>query len=284
MTRLSPRMRIGLGVALTMIAAAFLASQFLLPLRDAKGFLVPSLSQADAARRQFAAALRGNGRAVPAGLQITAGEGMRTLHEAAGDCRGRGTYLLRSEPAAPLALVAPHRGSDRWTGTLTAALFDEGIGGAAAWNSAPRRGKGGCPGGDPTRQDTHYLTAFSLAFADVHPSGRIVQLHGFDGDKRRSRAAQLADIIVSEGTQAPGDGLYDLADCLSRELHPWRVRVYPGDVSELGALDNRQGQALRAAGFEGFAHIEMSRTVRRALAQDDGARARFARCLADGLP
>ena len=283
MRRLSSSVRFGLGILLVMVVAAILASQYLLPLRDAKGFLVPTSQEAAAARRQFALALRGDTAAAPVGLQARPNANWRTLQESEGDCRGRGTYLLRNQSAAPLAIVAPHRGSDRWTGTLAAALFDEGVGLAAAWNSAPRRGKGECPGGDPTRLETHYLTAFSLAFADVHSGGRIVQLHGFDGARRRSRAARLADIIISEGTDTPNEALYDFADCLSRELHPLRVRVFPGDVAELGALNNRQGQAVRAAGFTGFAHIEMARSVRRRLVEDAPLRRRFAACLTDGL-
>ncbi len=267
----------------TMSIVAILASRLLSPLDRARGFLVPSAREAGQAREAFAAILTDAAAAPPAGLRLTQGEDIRVLAEAAEDCRGRGTYLVRDSAAAPLAILAPHRGSDLDTGTLAAALFDDGIGRAAAWNSAPRRGKDTCPGGDPTRHATHHLTAFSLAFAQTHPQGRIVQLHGFDGRKRDSRAARLADIIVSEGSETPGERLYDLADCLSRSLHPWRVAVYPGDVRELGALRNRQGRALREIGFAGFAHLEMARPVRRALVEDADRRRRFARCLETGL-
>lgn len=274
--------RAGLLV-LAMLVLAALASRYLSPLRQATGFVVPSAAEAKKAEAAFASALAGNDTQLPPGLVAVRQEGYRVLGEKAGQCGGQGTYLLREPPALPLAIVAPHRGSDRHTGTIAASLFDESPAAAAAWNSAPRRANAGCPAGDPTRHPTHHLTAFSLAFAAAYPQGRVVQLHGFDGARRTSRAAQLADIILSQGTRTPAPSLYDLADCLSRRLHPWRVRVFPGDVDELGALENRQGQALAAAGFTGFAHIELSREVREALVADGAQRAVFGRCLATGL-
>jgi len=266
-----------------MIAAAFLASRYLTPLDRSRGFLVPDEDEAAVARQRFAEVLTEGAGEPPDGLISQMQGQVLAMVEAANDCRGRGSYLLRPEGAIPLAVFAPHRGADLQTGTLAAALFDENDIAAAAWNSAPRRADDGCPAGDPTRHETHHLTAFSLAFADAYPAGRIVQLHGFDGAKRRSRAAQLADIIVSEGTDAPNPRLYDVADCLSRELHPWRVAVYPGDVAELGALRNRQGRSLRAIGFTGFVHIEMPRDVRRTLVANREQREAFAHCLQTGL-
>lgn len=268
-----------------MVAVAILASQFLLPLREAEGFLVPSAYEAKRARAGFASVL-GSGDHLPAGLERTRfadRPGVTGLREVAGACHGRGAYLLRDGAAQPIALVAPHRGSDRHTGTLVDLLFTEHPVSAAAWNSAPRRANGTCGGGDPTRHATHYLTAFSLAFAAVHPQGRIVQLHGFDKEKRESSAAQLAEMIVSGGTNAPGERLFGLADCLSATLAPRRVAVYPNDVAELGALTNQQGQALRSAGFNGFVHIEMSAQLRSDMVRDRGLRDAFAACLLAGL-
>ncbi|MDG6079406.1 hypothetical protein E3U23_09400 [Erythrobacter litoralis] len=266
-----------------MVVAAILAIRYLSPLRNAEGFHIPSAAEAFEAQGRFAAVLQGDATSPPSGLIYEDDNGVTLLSEPDNDCLGRGSYALRRDASNQIAILAPHRGSDLFTGTITARLFDEQAATAAAWNSAPRHGGANCVGGDPTRHETHYLTAFSLAFAERYPAGRIVQLHGFDRDKRASRAAQLADIIVSDGTIAPNAGLLDLADCLSRELHPLRVAVYPGDVAELGALSNRQGQALHAVGFSGFAHIEMARSVRQSLANDRAIRARFARCLTAGL-
>lgn len=274
------------GAVLTIVAAAIiLASQLFRPLRDAGGFDVPTPVQARQAQAAFLRALEGED-AAPQGLVAGPLEGRRgvaALVEADGDCRGRGEYLLRSGAALPLAIVAPHRGSDRNTGTLADQLFSELPAAAAAWNSAPRNPSGTCPGGDPARHETHYLSAFSLAFAQHRPAGRIVQLHGFETAKRESRAAQLADVIVSQGTETPGTGLFRLADCLSVALAPREVKVYPNDVEELGALTNRQGRVLRDAGFDAFVHLEMSAALRGELVENAELRSRFALCLSAGL-
>ena len=280
---MSPGVRRTLIFALLVFTAAFLASRYLTPLNRARGFLVPDEDEAARARERFAKVLTDGTGVAPGGLISQTHDRTLAIAESGDDCRGRGSFLLRPDSAMSLAVIAPHRGADLQTGTLAATLFDENDIAAAAWNSAPRHASMGCPAGDPTRYETHHLTAFSLAFADAFPAGRIVQLHGFDGAKRRSRAAQLADIIVSEGTDAPNPRLYDLADCMSRELHPWRVAVYPDDVGELGALRNRQGQSLRAIGFTGFAHIEMARDVRRTLVANRERREALARCLQTGL-
>lgn len=277
------------AMALTAIAAAAIFR----PFHGAQDFHVPSAREARSAQALFAAAFAGarpsrlQAQAAPLGLEPRALldlPGELVLRETAEACRGQGVYRLRAAAPLPLAIIAPHRGADRHTGTLATLLFEEAPVAAAAWNSAPRRPSAECPGGgDPTRVETHYLTAFSLAFAVAHPQGRIVQLHGFERAKRQSRAAQLADIIVSEGSEQPGARLLDLADCLSRTLHPLRVAVYPNDTSELGALTNRQGQALRAAGFDGFVHLEMAAELRRRLTREPALRATLMRCLAQGL-
>lgn len=274
------------AIALFLMLAAIAASTILDRLIPDQPFDIPSASEARRAQARFSAALAGETRDLPAGLAMYRVEGRdeRVLREAAGDCRGRGVYRLRDgQGAAPLALVAPHDGADRHTGEIVRLMFEDGNAAAAAWNSAPRRPGPDCPGGgDPTRHKTHFLTAFSLAFAERHPSGRIVQVHGFDAGNRTSRAAQLADVIVSDGSRTPAPALLDLADCLSARLAPMRVLVFPLETGELGATVNRQGQALRAAGFTGFAHVELSSRLRQRLVTDTPLRAAFLRCFESG--
>ena len=288
------RWRVVIVIAiLTMILATILASELFRPLNQARDFHIPSAAEAARARSLFADALEGANRGALADQAASLGPEMRrvdggvaslALRESEGECLGRGLYRLRDDAGLPLALVAPHRGSDRHTGTLAQLLFEEMPVTAAAWNSAPRRVTDACPGGgDATRVDTHFLTAFSLAFADKNPGGRIVQLHGFEQGKRTSSAAQLADIIVSEGSEEPSARLLDLADCLSVALHPMAVAVFPLDTGELGAQQNRQGRAVRGEGFEGFAHLELSANLRERLVTDKALRAHFGACLVEGL-
>lgn len=203
------------------------------------------------------------------------------LSEREGDCAGRGIYWLR-DGGAPLALTAPHRGSDRHTGSLAAALFLETTAGAAAWNSAPRRASDSCANAlDLAREELHPFSAFALEFASAHPQGLVVQLHGFDGERRTSLAASEAAMILSDGTGEPSDRLLDLADCLSLAFAPRQVLVYPHQTGELGALSNAQGKLLRAEGFGGFAHLEISADMRAALVADEALRSKLGACLVE---
>lgn len=281
-----------LAAILLVTLSASLAAVLFPPLRDAIGIAPSGSGQLRAAERLFSSAMAGNGEhdlateAASIGLEVLPGgddwDGVR-IAEPEGACEGRGIYLSRNDASVPLALTAPHRGADRHTGTLAAQLFLETGAAAAAWNSAPRNPTAGCPAAlDLAKAPQHPFTAFALAFADRHPQGRIVQLHGFDRDKRGDEPGRSAGIIVSNGTTEPEPALLDLADCLSVALAPWPVRVFPYETQELGALTNAQGEALRGAGFSGFVHLEMAADLRGELVEDPVLRAKLAGCLVGG--
>ena len=281
-------------LASIMIITAALAALFFEPLSRAVRIEVPGETQLREAREGFAQALaataseswhdpiRGQGFDVS-----TADPPLDALRldETAEDCAGRGAYMLgRARRSAPILVSAPHRAADRYTGTLALQLFTEGSLAAAAWNSAPRRAKDACANAaDLARSPRNHFTAFSLAFAQIYPAGLVVQLHGFDREMRQSQAGADADMILSNGTGSASGSLLDMADCLSASLYPRRVLVYPNDVSELGALSNAQGQALRESGFDGFVHVEMSLAFRESLIADHNARSNFLECLAQGI-
>lgn len=288
----APRRRLAL-VAMVLLATTL--AVLLLPVRREGGFHIPSASEARRAEAMFAhlfgLAAKGDGAASAAQLRAfgltlrkTGQPEALTLVEPEGTCGGRGVYLLREGAGLlPAALVAPHRGADRMTGEIVAALFAESPFAAAAWNSAPRRSHESCAeGGDITRQPTHYLTAFSQAFAQRFPHGRIVQIHGFDSAQRKNRPAIQADAIVSDGSLSPSERLLDLADCMAAAFPKRTIAVFPIDEPILGATTNAQGQALRAAGFAGFTHLELSAGFRAALKADPAERMRLAACLGAG--
>ncbi len=288
----APRRRLAL-VAMVLLATTL--AVLLRPVRREHSFHVPSVAQARRAEAMFADLLAQAGQnqgeaaaaqAAELGLILQRPEqpAALALAEPEGACRGLGAYLLREGYGlVPAALIAPHRGADLRTGEIAAALFADYPFAAAAWNSAPRRSEEGCAqGGDVTREPTHYLTAFSQAFARRHPQGRIVQLHGFDAARRQDQAGQAADAIVSDGSHAPSGRLLDLADCMSAAFPGRIVQVFPIDTGELGATTNAQGRALREAGFAGFAHLELSAGFRRELAANPAERARLAACLGAG--
>lgn len=277
------------GLALMALATG-LAALLYPPLRQAIGIERPDRARLAEAQQLFTAALAGDplptlqGHAASVGLIASAASREwrgAVLTEAADDCKGRGTYLVREGVSAlPLAVTAPHRGADQHTGTLAASLFLESRAAAAAWNSAPRNPQADCPHAlDLARERQHPFTAFALAFAQHYPEGLVVQLHGFDRQIRTEAAARSAGMILSNGTRTPDARLLDLADCLSIALAPHSTRVFPVETGELGALANAQGQALRGAGFAGFVHLELSAELRRDLVRDEALRARFRKCL-----
>ncbi|UIP07325.1 hypothetical protein LY632_02685 [Erythrobacter sp. SDW2] len=272
-----------------MALSAGLAALLFPSLREAVGIATPDRAAMSASKRLFDAALAGEASSGFQGTGLrarTPPEGWEGVvySEPEGQCRGRGIYLVRSGSVQPLAITAPHRGADRNTGTLAAQLFLESAAVAAAWNSAPRSPTATCPHAiDLAKAPEHPFTAFALSFARRHPKGRIVQLHGFDRAKRATAATSEAAMIISNGTMTPDPALLDLADCLSVVLDPAPVLVFPYEAKELGALKNAQGQALRAAGFAGFVHLEMAGDLRQRLVDDPALRERFSSCL-QGIP
>lgn len=206
------------------------------------------------------------------------------VDEPEGRCHGGGTYLLRSGAAVlPLLVTAPHRGADRYTGPLVMALMAEGRAAAAGWNSVPRRSNCSSGTSDLARIERHPFTALSAGFARAHPNGRVVQVHGFDRHRRTTPEGQAASIILSSGSTRVSPAVGTVAECLRDSLPAERVAVFPTDVSELGALRNAQGRRLRAIGFDGFVHVELSLSLRERLMSDVALRRRFGACLEAGL-
>ena len=277
-----------------MIITAALAALFFEPLTRAVRIEEPEEMQLRQARESFEQALTApsskewHDQIQEQGFETTRADpplhGVR-LDENAEDCAGRGAYMLGiSRPLVPMLVSAPHRSADRHTGTLALQLFSEGTLAAAAWNSAPRRANDACANAaDLARSPFNHFSQFLLAFAQVYPTGLVIQLHGFDREMRQSQAGADADVILSNGTDSASSSLLDIADCLSAAFHPRRVLVYPNDVSELGALSNAQGQALRESGFDRFVHVEMSLALREALIADHDARSNLVECLAQGV-
>lgn len=282
---------IALAVSVTSISTLLARRQ------SATGYWVPTRHQMRTAQHYFEGAFeavrRGPDAPLPErdaralGLTLSAwhegdAQGM-LLHEPQGKgCNeGRGIYALRQKTARRhVAIFAPHSGYDQRTGTIAMRLVLEHGFTAAGWNSAPRVTSKSChAAGDVAHTATHYMTAFSLAFAARYPGGRVVQLHGFAPAKRSGQNAQEADIIISNGTRQPNEILLDVADCLSRRLAGYRTSVFPVDTQELGALTNAQGRALRDAGHGNFIHVELSPAMRQNLADDAALRAQFAACL-----
>lgn len=276
------RLLLMFGIALVLLVSGLLLQG---PLRPGPAMELDEASYAQA-EEAFAKLAKSDAASLPASFTINPVDepyqGL-LIHELEQSCRGGGTYLLRTLPyQVPLLISAPHRGSDRLTGTIALQLFLEGEATAAAWNSVPRRS--GCDGkSDLARLRRHPFTAFTVAFARTHPNGRIVQVHGFDPVRRDTWEGRAASMILSSGTDRVSADVQAVAECLRYHFRDDQVAIYPIDVRELGARRNAQGKSLRSIGFDGFVHVELSLDLRRRLSGDRQLRSRFAQCLEVGL-
>lgn len=212
----------------------------------------------------------------------SAGRTYLSIRESTDHPEGKGRYLLQPEGHLALVLQAPHGDTDWHTDEIAERLFFETSALAFAINTLPRWAvdREGQLADLAGRSDS-VLLAFTLALIKRYPHALVVQLHGFEGAKRETQIAALADIIVSNGTRRPSADLMAVRDCLAH-IAPGRVLAYGSDVFELGGTLNAIGRAIRGAGAGRFLHIEMSLPFREALAGNSAMRAGFGGCLAIG--
>ena len=194
------------------------------------------------------------------------------LMEAAGRKTGRGFYVFRDAPGPGLAIQAPHSPSDLSTGEIALLLYRETRASAAAWSTVHRREA------DLAHLPASHFHSFSLAFARAFPAGRLVQIHGFDAQNPTSGRDPAMGMVVSSGTRQPGPLVRSSWGCLERSF-PSLARLYPEQVGELGGTTNTQARALSAIGYQGFFHLEMSRSFRDRMREDAASLASLAGCL-----
>lgn len=193
--------------------------------------------------------------------------------------KGRGFYLFADVPDSRTALMVPHGIKDLRTGKIGMELLSEGEFVAGAWNTVPRYPQSGEQSHNQDlahTQDT-YFVAYTKAFADVYPRGRLVQLHGFATEKRETKAGREADVIVSSGSAILPQAIYELTNCLRRT--PFRIALYPLQVRELGGTTNISGNVLQGMGHSGFVHLEMSYPLRTRMTESPQLLKTFEDCL-----
>lgn len=197
------------------------------------------------------------------------------LRESAGQTRGRGFYVWRRGSTVPIVLEAPHSFHDLYTREIALRLFRDSDVTAAAWNTLRRSVV------DLAHTPRHHLNAFTQAFVRAHPTGIVVQLHGFSQEKRDTAAGATADLIISDGTRFPDGWTRAATQLFQRDFVHGRVRLYPLEVTELGATTNAQGTTVRQNGADGFLHLEMSRPLRQRMRHTSEARHDFLKILTD---
>lgn len=100
------------------------------------------------------------------------------------------------------------------------------------------------------------------AYYSINPNAKTFQLHGFSNTKRKSKIAQQADIIISQGKQFNEDGKR-LTQCLNKA--GFKTYLYGKSIYELGGTTN----IIHKLGITPFSffHLEMNRTTRKQLVQ-----------------
>ena len=195
-----------------------------------------------------------------------------SLQELPNAQQGRGFFAVKPKASKNWLLQAPHADSDLYTGKIASRLFLEGEFKAAQWNTVKR------DIGDMAHIADTYWQAFTLVFAEQYPDGKIIQIHGYDKDMRKTDAGESSDMILSAGHETPPLWVQQTATCLKKAF-PKRVSLYPFDVKELGGTTNVQGQLLRSLKHDGFLHIEMSKAQRQELLDKLEARQLLLDCL-----
>lgn len=184
-------------------------------------------------------------------------EKLRLLREAPEARRGRGMMLTR--PAGgKLALMAPHRFFDKFTGDVARGVFFRANASVLLENTAHRhwnRPDGAEHGpADAAHQDGAALHALAKGVLAGRPELPLVQLHGFNEED-----APLA--IVSDGTRDPARWARAFAERLRTSKIP--AELYGVDGRRLGGTENVLRRHARR-----FLHVEMSLPLRESLKAD----------------
>jgi len=199
---------------------------------------------------------------------------------------GQGIYVFRVKAENEILLQAPHGYHDLKTGKIAIKMMLENSISALAINTVSRKYKtsaGVINHADMAHLPVSLFMAFSRAFAKVYGNGKIIQLHGFNAEKRAQKQSQkntasALNIIISNGTRAANQQLILQQTCLDKALSI-KTHVYPLDINELGGTKNTIGRAIRQLGFSGFKHIEMSLPVRKKLNRSKKMRRALFECM-----
>jgi hypothetical protein len=193
------------------------------------------------------------------------------LRDHPGRQRGGGWYLFREGGSAQVCLQAPHARNDLETGLIALKLFSESGARALACSTITRHTA------DMAHLENTWFQAFTLAFAQVCPTGLVVQVHGFESS---SHGELQADVVASAAQPSPGAWLENFANALSRKAS-LDVLVYPRDLKsrKLSGTQNAQARALRELSRCQFLHLEMSLRIRKQLRDDKQLRRILTDCL-----
>lgn len=207
--------------------------------------------------------------------------GVVVLRELPDQRHGGGAYLLRLDRTSTLIVQAPHTFFDEGTLQLGCELFERAsaaaffIDTAHRYKAAEIDEEGNHPA-DVAHASDSLFQAATMGFLRAIEPATVVQLHGF------AQRESGADVVLSEGTSRPRNGLLSRVQQALVPLAVGRVERFPDESPELGATTNVQGALVRKRGGR-FLHVEMSSGLRKNLLADGELRARYLEALARSL-
>ena len=201
-----------------------------------------------------------------------AGLNFYALSEHSKALHGKGAYLFPADRPIRAVVQAPHRFYDRYSGDLVLQLVLSQPGLAGMWNTGSRRQI------DLGQAENSFFAYFTAQLMRQSDQLRIIQMHGFDPDKRTSMAGRRAELILSAGAAAPERSHYQAVACLRRNVFKSTL-LYPDDVKELGGTLNFVNALRRSHPGTVFFHLEMSAASRQTLRGNDAQLRQLYQCL-----
>lgn len=212
-------------------------------------------------------------------LSLLQTKGLLIISEINKPYLGLGMFVINPYSQSEDMLQAPHAYHDFKTGKISIKLFVENKLKALAINTVKRfyfSKNGSKISADMANLKTSLFVAFSRAYVSEYMRGRIIQLHGFNANKRSSTRA--VDFILSSGTKAYSQKLIMQKNCIRHNVST-QSYIYPLDIRVLGGTKNSIGNSVREMGFSGFEHIEVSLPLRKKLNRSIKSRYQLSRCL-----
>ncbi|MCA9211460.1 MAG: hypothetical protein KDB27_00210 [Planctomycetales bacterium] len=198
------------------------------------------------------------------------------IHHQSMNRRGAGIFAVRPDAEARILLQSPHSFYDKFTRPIVVRAFERSTVRAAAWNSVHRKVQ------DVAHDERCFFHEFTRAFLTESQRQQqntfVIQVHGFSQDSRKTTVGSTAEIIVSNGTRFPPNWLRMTAVNLQSVTSG--VKLFPTEVSELGATTNVQAQLVNGHDAA-FMHVELSEPARRKLRRRSDTVDEFLKCVLD---
>ena len=184
-------------------------------------------------------------------------------------------YFIRNEQGKNILIQAVHAHDDLYTGELVKLMSQLKESARFSTISSVSRSLL-----DPSTQAS-LSNSIALSLLKSDTIDTIVQIHGFSQEKRKSRKAKSANIIISSGSKDSHRKVSAIYKCLDNQFD--KVFLFGKNIYELGATENYLNKSLQNSGFdENFVHIELSLEQRKKLLNPTTLE-QFNQCLSHGV-